>query len=128
MTKTLPIPAPMAACGPGRHSLIPPLPCRRAAPLGTPDQTDAIKLRLTLSRILIPGEPAWPAAAQNDAWAAVGIALGAATRPGAPNWLVDCAVSALLLRAFEGSPAATRVLAHLRRRVTSVNVATDRRA
>ena len=128
MTKTLTAIAGTTARGGDRLHALPPLQWWRGEAPERLDQANLAVLRETLSRLTVLGLTDWHAAVQGEAWAAVGIALGVASRPDVADWLIDAAASALLLCALVGSPAAALVLAHLRRRFITGVSAPDRRA
>jgi hypothetical protein len=128
MTKRLPAVTAAAARGTGRRYDLPPLRWWRGDAPDRLDRSAAAELRQTLSRIRVPALTNWRAAARGEACVAVRIALGVASHPGAPDWLIDCAGSALLLCALEGSPAAGMVLAYLRRRLAAGALAMERGA
>ena len=69
-------------------------------------------IKKAISGIGLVGEPHWPAAADGDPAAAIGVALRAIERHRTPTPGIDLVMSALLRCAIEGSAAASFVLAN----------------
>jgi hypothetical protein len=128
MTHSSPVTVHAAAPARLRHYNIPPLQWWRGEqPSELSDEVAVSVLRETLTHIAVLGLGDWRAAATGDDLAALRIALRVALQPKTPEWLLDCAGSALLACAVEGSFAAALVLAHLRRRHTTRVLAADGR-
>ena len=67
-------------------------------------------VRSAISGISIIGEPRWANAVRGNPAAAIGIALRTANRRATPGPVVDLVMSAVLLAAMAGDPAAVLVL------------------
>lgn len=106
-----------------RHSFIeetkpdgvPPLEWWRGGQSPQLDSAAVDELRAVLSKLHLFAYPTWPDAVTGDAAAAVriGIMVGSSIESRTP--IIDCAGSALLLCAAEGSVASAEVLQHFRK-------------
>ncbi|KQY97173.1 hypothetical protein ASD45_20930 [Pseudolabrys sp. Root1462] len=67
-------------------------------------------IRKALAGLFILNEPRWREAAKGDPAAAIGIALRVARRRGTAAPVIDLVMSAVLLAALSGDPAATLTL------------------
>jgi len=83
----------------------------RTAPPGRLDATHRYALRRSLSQIAVLGEPGWQRAVAGDAAEAIGIALPI-IHSGECGSRLDIVMSAVLLCALNGNPAAALLLAH----------------
>jgi hypothetical protein len=108
MTKSM---TPLSAtAGRVRFDRIPPLQWWRGERKLRLDATASAELRATLSKLHLLAHPGWPDAVAGDVGAAIRIAVFASREGASPQWLIDCAGSALLLCADGGSAAAACLL------------------
>jgi hypothetical protein len=91
-------------------SAVPPLQWWRRLPADAFTSARLDVLRRAIRGIHIMGEPTWRDAAQDDAAAAVGVALRIVKRAATPTPVVDLVMSAVLLATLAGDPAAAMVL------------------
>lgn len=91
-------------------STVPPLHWWRHLPADAYTAAHLDILHRAISGIIIMNEPRWPDAVRGDLAAAIGVALRTAKRHSAPNPAVDLVMSAVLLAALAGDPAAALVL------------------
>ena len=104
-------------------SAIPPLHWWRCLPATAFEIAHVAVLKRAISGIGLIREPLWPAAANGDAAAAVGVALRAITRHRKPTPTLDLIMSALLRCALEGSSAAGVTLWYALDRLTAAEPA-----
>ncbi|EFI51355.1 hypothetical protein [Afipia sp. 1NLS2] len=83
----------------------------RTTPPNRLDATHRYALRRSLSQIAVLGEPGWQQAVAGDAAEAIGIALPL-IHSGESGLRLDVVMSAVLLCALNGNPAAVLMLAH----------------
>lgn len=83
----------------------------RTTPPSRLDATHRYALRRSLSQIAVLGEPGWQRAVAGDAAEAIGIALPIIAS-GESGSRLDIVMSAVLLCALQGNPAAALLLAH----------------
>lgn len=83
----------------------------RTTPPNRFDASHRYALRQSLSQIVVLGEPRWQRAVAGDAAEAIGIALPL-IHSGESGSRLDIVMSAVLLCALQGNPAAALLLAH----------------
>ena len=93
------------------HDKASPLAWWRTAPPSRLDASHCDTLGQSLSQIAVLGEPGWRRAVAGDAAEAIGIALPL-IHSGESGSRLDIVMSAVLLCALQGNPAAALLLAH----------------
>lgn len=91
-------------------SAAPPLHWWRLLPADAYTGAHLDTLHKAISGITFLNEPRWPDAVRGDPATAIGIALRTVKREGTPSPVVDLVMSAVLLTAMAGDPAAVQVL------------------
>jgi hypothetical protein len=100
----------------GNASGRPPVQWWRFMSAASLDEVALRKMRASLSKIDVLGEPRWKDAASGDASASIRIALGMLPADAA-TLRCDLAMTALAVCAAEGNPAACLVMSHLLRQL-----------
>ena len=95
---------------------VPPLHWWRRLPADVFTGAHVRIIRKAISGLAILNEPRWREAAKGDPAAAIGIALRVARRRGTAAPVIDLAMSAVLLAALSGDPAAALTMATMIKR------------